>query len=243
MMKIIAKKKGNAKTLNRQYLHNGAGGNVTLFLDETNSIIQKLLHLDYFEYERIKQQNPEKLQTIYTAEEIEMFDKIIEPFSTNGRNFHVENLLPRCDWHAIPGGIPSTLVNGICIRTNSLTKLSDIKNIDIDEIVKMFPKATIFDGKLNVIYTPLKDNTMQKQNQLEEVKQDAGQKEGTVQEPLGKNIKEPLESNLLNQNSLSQKLGQETISTSTQFIDETAQAMETQQRTQQEQKTSGVQET
>lgn len=138
------------KTLNLQRLKS-ISNDVVLFFDTSNPIMGKLLHLDYFEFERIKQQAPEKLYEIYSEEEIELFELIIEPFSPAGRNYHTKDTLPYCDWSAIPGGIPSALVNGICTKRNNYDKEY------IEEIAKLFPNATIFNGELEVIYTPKRE--------------------------------------------------------------------------------------
>ncbi len=141
--------------LNKQRLNATKSRHVLLFLDESNPAMQKLLHWDFFEYEKIKTECPEKLSTIYTPEEIEIFDEIIEPFSPGGKDFHKEGgMLPYRDWSAIPGGIPSTLVNGICIKT-----LPEYDKEYIGELLKLFPNATIFNGELEVIYTPIKEES------------------------------------------------------------------------------------
>ena len=139
-----------SKVLNLQKLRN-LSNYVVLFFDGTNPIMEKLLHLDYFEFERVKQQTPDKLHENYSEEEIELFESIIEPFSPGGKNFHTKNLLPYCDWSAIPGGIPSALVNGICINNKQYDKEY------IEEIAKLFPNVTIFNSELEIIYTPKKE--------------------------------------------------------------------------------------
>lgn len=144
-----------AKILNKKRLNSKYDNSVVLFLDSTNPIMKKLLHLDFFEYVKIKQLSPEKIGEMYTSEEIELFDQIIEPFSPSGRDFHIKNSLPYCDWSAIPGGIPSALVNGICTKTQIYDKE------EIEEIAKLFPNATIFNGKLEIIYTPKKEKSTQ----------------------------------------------------------------------------------
>lgn len=144
-----------AEALNRQRLKSKYGPFIVLFFDSENPIMKKLLHLDFFEYERIKQLNPEKISEIYTSEEIEIFERIIEPFSPGGKDFHTKNILPYCDWSAIPGGIPSTLVNGICTKTRVYSKE------EIEEIARLFPNATIFNGELEIIHTPKKEKSTQ----------------------------------------------------------------------------------
>lgn len=144
-----------AEILNKQRLKSKYDHCVILFLDSTNPIMEKLLHLDFFEYVKIKQLNPEQISKMYTSEEIEIFERIIEPFSPGGRDFHTKNLLPQCDWSAIPGGIPSALINGICTKTKIYSKE------EIEEIAKLFPNATIFNGELEIIHTPNKEKNVQ----------------------------------------------------------------------------------
>ena len=143
-----------AKKLNLQRLKS-ISNDVILFLDTTNPIMEQLLHLDYFEYEKVKQQNPEKLTEIYSKDEIELFDSIIEPLSPAGKDFHTKDSLPYCDWFAIPGGIPAILVNGICTKNKSYDKEY------IDEVSKLFPNATIFNGELEILQIPQKGKSTQ----------------------------------------------------------------------------------
>lgn len=135
------RKQDRARILNLQRLKS-MSRDLVLFFDTTNPVMEQLLHLDYFEYEKIKQQTPEKLSEVYTSDEIEIFEQIIGPFSQSSRNYHTRDMLPYCDWSAIPGGIPSWLVNGICTKNISYDK--DY----IDEIAKLFPNATIFNAEL-----------------------------------------------------------------------------------------------
>lgn len=144
-----------AKILNMQRLKSRDNNRAILFLDSTNLVMEKLLHLDFFEYIKIKQLNPEQISKIYTSKEIEMFSKIIEPFSPCGRDFHIKSLLPYCDWSAIPEGIPATLVKGICTKTRTYS------DEELQEITKLFPNATIFNGELEIIHTPKKAKSTQ----------------------------------------------------------------------------------
>lgn len=141
------KRQDRAKILNLQRLKS-MSDDIILFFDSTNPVMEQLLHLDYFEYEKAKQQDPEKLTEIYSEEEIKLFDSIIEPFSPCSKNYHIKDMLPYCDWSAIPGGIPSQLVNGICIKNKQYDKEY------IDEVSKLFPNATIFNGELEIVHTP-----------------------------------------------------------------------------------------
>lgn len=134
-----------AKILNLQRLKS-ISNDIILFFDTANPIMKQLLHLDYFEYEKIKLKNPEKVSEIYTDDEVRLFEQIIEPFSPGGKNYHTNNMLPYSDWSAIPGGIPSELVNGICTKNKSYDKEY------IEELAELFPNATIFNGELEIIY-------------------------------------------------------------------------------------------
>lgn len=153
------KLQSRAKILNMQTLK-GSKDSITLFFDDTNPIMQQLLHLDYFEYEKIKTQFPEKLFEIYSKEEVELFDQIIEPFSPGGKSFHIKGMIPQCDWSAIPGGIPSALINGIC--TQNLT----YDNEYIEELARLFPNATIFNGDLEIIHEPKMEKDSQTLQEL-----------------------------------------------------------------------------
>lgn len=144
-----------AKLFNLRDFKNG-NGNVLLFFDSTNHVFKQLLHLDYFEYEKVKQQDPDKITEMYSEEEIELFDQIIEPLSPGGKKFHIEDMLPYCDWSAIPGGIPSELVNGIC------TKSEHYDSRYIETIANLFPNATIFNGDLEILYLPKRKDDTQK---------------------------------------------------------------------------------
>lgn len=121
------------------------GDNVLLFFDSENEVMKNLLRLDYFEYEDIKKKNPDNLSEIYSQEEIEIFDELIEKLSPSGTNM-------RCDfdnktnyWSAVIGGIPSFLVNGVCIKNNNYT------DSELDEIRNLFPNACIFDSKRTIL--------------------------------------------------------------------------------------------
>lgn len=137
-----------AQILNAKRLRS-LGNELLLFLDNNHPVMKKLLHLDFFEYKKVKKLTPEKLTEMYTEEEIELFDQIIEPFSGD-LNYHIDEMLPYHDWSAIPGGIPAALVNGICTKRVTYDKEY------IDELIKLFPSATIFNGDLEIIYTPEK---------------------------------------------------------------------------------------
>ena len=128
------------------------GNNVLLFFDMENELMQSLLHLDYFEYEKLKSETPDKISEMYSPEEIALFEKLIEPLSPAGRSFHSPSKSQSrfYYWSAIPGGIPAALVNGVCLRNNQYDEEY------IKMITGLFPNATIFDGDLNIIYKPEK---------------------------------------------------------------------------------------
>ncbi|MBP3708014.1 MAG: hypothetical protein J6J36_05355 [Clostridia bacterium] len=130
----------------------GDNGSVLLFFDETNPAVEHLIHMDYFEYEKKKAESPETLKDEYTTEEIAIFDHLIEPDSPNGKDFHINNKPPYCNWSAIPGGIPSSLVNGIC------TGRREYDEEYINKLSKLFPNATIFNNSREVIHMPQIDN-------------------------------------------------------------------------------------
>lgn len=124
------------------------GNNIILFFDENNLLMQYLLHLDYFEYEKIKQNEPDKLQILYSEKERELFDKLIEPMSPSGKDMRNDYQNKTNYWSAIPGGIPSFLINGICVKNNQFT----IEQIN--ELSYLFPNATIFKNDLDIICLP-----------------------------------------------------------------------------------------
>jgi len=142
-----------AQVLNAKRLRS-LGNQIILFLDNSHPVMEKLMHLDFFEYKKVKKLTPEKLTEIYTPEELEIFEQIIEPYSAD-TNYHTNDMLPYHDWSAIPGGIPATLVNGIC------TKRGEYSREYIEELTKLFPSATIFNGDLEIIYTPEKEKRVE----------------------------------------------------------------------------------
>ncbi len=137
---------------NKSRLNVGKG--VILFFDDSNPVMKYLLHLDYFEYENIKKTNKEKISELYSSEEIELFDKLIEPLSPAGIGMRREYDTKFNYWSAIPGGIPSFLVNGICIKKNNYTEE------DLDKISELFPNATIFRNDLQIVRYPKKDTNI-----------------------------------------------------------------------------------
>lgn len=147
--RIKPEKYPNAKNENFRRLNDRAE-TVILFFDDKNEIMKKLIHLDYFEYEKIKNTNPEKLEVIYNKEEMKLLGGVIEEISPAGKDFHDKEDRPYYYWSAIPGGIPSLLINGICIKNNEYT------DEYIEELSKLFPNATIFGGNLKIVYKPTK---------------------------------------------------------------------------------------
>ena len=124
------------------------GKNIILFFDESNPIMQYLLRMDYFEYEKMKNDNKDNLHSLYTEEEIELFDKLIEPLSPAGKDMRKDYDFKTNYWSAIPGGIPAFLINGICVKNNEFTEA------EISEISRLFPNATIFRGNLEILRYP-----------------------------------------------------------------------------------------
>ena len=123
--------------------------NITFYFDQDHPLMQKLIRLDYFEYARRVKESPEEIKEFYSDDEINMFEKLIYPLSIGGRDYHLsDNKTRHKDWIAIPGAIPSELVNGISIHTENESLMENL-----EEIAKMFPNATIFDQKGNVLRT------------------------------------------------------------------------------------------
>ena len=106
--------------------------------------MKRLLHYDLFEFERVKLHEPEKLKEKYTDEEIWLLDFLYH-VSPAGYDFHDSSDRPYYYWSAIPGGIPSLLVNGICVKSNEHSEEY------LDKLCELFPNATIFDGMLNIV--------------------------------------------------------------------------------------------
>ena len=103
-------------------------------------------------YEGIKNNDPSKIPEIYTSDEIELFDKLIEPLSPAGSMMRVDYDGIYNYWSAIVGGIPSALVNGICIKTNNFSAEENKKLSDL------FPNATIFNNNLEIVCERKKSN-------------------------------------------------------------------------------------
>lgn len=140
--------KGELAEDNYSRLNIGQG--VVLFFDDTNPIMQYLLHLDYFEFEHIKETSPESIHQIYTKEEIDLLENLIEPLSPSGKGMRHQYDFKTNYWSAIPGGIPPFLVNGVCI------KKTNYSNEELDELSSLFPNAVIFNNEKKVVRYPYK---------------------------------------------------------------------------------------
>ena len=131
------------------------GENVILFFDENNPLMQYLLHLDYFEFEHQKQNNPD-YASLYTSDELKILEELIEPLSPAGKDMRKPYNFKTNYWSAIPGGIPAKLVNGICVKNNNYS------DEELDVINILFPGAVLFDSNKKVLRYPLisqsKDN-------------------------------------------------------------------------------------
>ena len=117
--------------------------------------MQYLLHLDYFEFEHQKKENP-NYASLYNSNELEILEELIEPLSPAGKDMRKSYVFKTNYWSAIPGGIPSKLVNGICVKNNNYSES------ELDLISSLFPEAVIFDSNKQVLRYPfinqLKDN-------------------------------------------------------------------------------------
>ena len=123
------------------------GDNVILFFDEDSMLMKYLLHLDYFEFEHQKQINP-NYASLYSPEELEILENLIEPISPAGRDMRKSYDFKTNYWSAIPGGIPSALINGICVKNNNYSEE------ELNKLSNMFPNTTIFDANKKVLRYP-----------------------------------------------------------------------------------------
>lgn len=123
------------------------GNDVILFFDDNNPLMKYLLHLDYFEFEYQKQTNPD-YRSLYTTDELEILEELIEPLSPAGKNMRQSYDFKTNYWSAIPGGIPSEFINGICIKNNNYS------DDELDEISFLFPNAVLFNSSRNVLRYP-----------------------------------------------------------------------------------------
>lgn len=123
------------------------GKNVILFFDDNNPLMKYLLHLDYFEFEYQKQINS-NYRSLYTSDELELLEELIEPLSPSGKDMRKSYDFKTNYWSAIPGGIPSKLINGVCIKNN------DYSEEQLDEISSLFSNAVIFDSSKKILRYP-----------------------------------------------------------------------------------------
>lgn len=155
---------------NKQKLGGIDRNSVILFFDESHPAMKSLVHMDYFEYEKVKAIDSEKLSE-YTPEQKEVLDFIEANSRDSAKKFHLDETDSKINWLAIPGGIPSKLINGVCVRG---MKCNDDY---IKKLHELFPNATIFNGSIQVLYNPellqfttieeLKTNVMQVDNTSE----------------------------------------------------------------------------
>lgn len=124
------------------------GKNVLLFFDEENPLMKYLLHLDYFEFEHQKKINP-NYSSLYSSDELEILEELVEPLSPAGKDMRTSYDFKTNYWSAIPGGIPSKLVNGICVKNNNYSEN------ELDEISALFPNAAVFDSSKKVLRYPI----------------------------------------------------------------------------------------
>lgn len=133
------------------------GKNVILFFDDKNQILKYLLHLDYFEFEHQKQVNPQYKQ-LYTPDELKILEELIEPISPAGKYMRCDHDFKTNYWSAIPGGIPSQFINGICIKKNKYSEE------ELNELNLLFPNAVIFNSLREVIRYPIINQVTEQHN-------------------------------------------------------------------------------
>ena len=120
-------------------------GQIVFYIDETNPITKMLTDLDYFTY-AYKKEKGEDL-SMYPPKVRELMDNLIYPLSPCGRNTHENENWHYHEWLAIPGGVPSFLINGISIHSQNEGLVENL-----DKIQELFPQATIFNEN-NMVYT------------------------------------------------------------------------------------------
>ena len=130
---------------------------ITFYFDESNPVMKKLMSMDFFEYQHVKNNNPDEIPEKYIQDYIDIIETVILPQSPNSRNFHENPNMPYIAWMAIPGGIPPRLINGICINNQNKEFMDNL-----DEIGKMFPNAVIFDQTEQVLRRSEKELQAQK---------------------------------------------------------------------------------
>lgn len=122
-------------------------GGVMLFFDNDNEIMQKLLSYDFFEYVAKKQRGEEL--TGYPQFIMDFFDSVVEPKSFGGREFHLYPDKYHSSWHAIPGGVPAKLINGIGLHTDHITPEV------LSELRELFPSANIYNENMDLVMPAL----------------------------------------------------------------------------------------
>ena len=126
--------------------------NLTLFFDMNNPIMKMLMNYDFFEYLKIRKQDYNKLQEIYPQELIDFYENVCSAQSLEfSSRFHDDNAYRTKSWLAIPLGIPPMLINGICINSKIMSNFENC----LEELSTLFPNATIFNEKMEIITYPL----------------------------------------------------------------------------------------
>lgn len=119
------------------------GDGITFFVDTQNEFMQELLSMDYFDYVYKKNTQPDEVQN-YPELIRNFYDKVVEPFSPASKTFHNPARMFYA-WKAIPGGIPSTLINGIAIHSKNVTPEL------LSQLSDMFPNANIYNENYQLI--------------------------------------------------------------------------------------------
>lgn len=138
-----------------------------LYFDQNNEVMQELLNMDFFEYAKLRQEDPSAIEKKYSKEVIDLYENLIYPLSIGGKDHHKKGT-EKYDtyyWRAIPGGVPPQLINGICLNTKPtdgkvnpevLKKMGYSFELleNLDKLSELFPNATIFDEEKNVLVYP-----------------------------------------------------------------------------------------
>lgn len=135
-------------------------------IDYQNPGLQRLLKLDFFKYLEIKTRYPELVSQRFSKEELAML-RFIEKLSPGGKD--VYKFHP--NWKAIPSGILSKYINGICIDgpviyAEKVTEpgtyfdeatysyYQEISTESVKRLSELFPNATIFRRDRKVLHQP-----------------------------------------------------------------------------------------
>ena len=144
--------KWNRSIQNRKAALASESSRITLYFDMENPIMKTLMSYDFFEYLKVRKNNPEKLDELYPYKLRELYEGLCDAENMNfSSKFHNDNNYQRKSWLAIPMGIPPFLINGICINSKANSELLD----NLDEISELFPHATIFNENREVLRYPL----------------------------------------------------------------------------------------